>query len=469
MPSLPHALLLTLLLVLSGCPKPPAQRADAGQQPATKRSKRPRSARAVADTFIKRLIDQRFGQAAQQLSPRMAKAMNAAKLKELWATLEKQAGEYREIKVVRQRLKVPYTIVVFTLGFEKRAMDLQVTVSTTGHVAGLYYRPRPLVASKRPPPPYADKTRYKEVSVVVGAKPWALAGTLTLPVSATTTSKAPAVVLIHGSGPHDRDETVGPNKPFRDLAWGLASRGVAVLRYVKRTLAHQAAVTRELEKLTVKGETIDDALEALKLLRTRPELAPDQIFVLGHSLGGYVLPRIAARDDGKTAAGLIFVAANARPLEELVLAQYTYLSKLDGRVTGHEKKRLAHVKAKIERLKKGIKPDTPRQLLPLNLTAAYWLDLQAYKPLTLIKTIKKPMLFLQGERDYQVTIQDLMAWKRALAGRRDVRFARYPKANHLLIDGEGKPRPAEYKNASYVTKQAIIDIAAFISKSAKKR
>jgi len=77
----------------------------------------------------------------------------------------------------------------------------------------------------------------------------------------------PAVVLVHGSGPQDRDETIGPNKPFRDLAWGLASQGIAVLRYDKRTKVHGAMMAGAVEQFTVKEETIDDALAAVALLR----------------------------------------------------------------------------------------------------------------------------------------------------------------------------------------------------------
>ena len=90
----------------------------------------------------------------------------------------------------------------------------------------------------------------------------------------------PGVVLVHGSGPNDRDETIGPNKPFRDLAWGLATRGIAVLRYEKRTKRHRLKMALLANSLTVKEETIDDAVAAVTTLHAVEEIDASRIFVL---------------------------------------------------------------------------------------------------------------------------------------------------------------------------------------------
>ena len=158
-----------------------------------------------------------------------------------------------------------------------------------------------------------------------------LPATLTAPKGA---GPFPAIVLLHGSGPHDRDETIGPNKPFRDLAGGLAGQGVAVLRFEKRTKAYGLKLAK-VKDLTVKEEIFDDALAAVALLCKTPGIAPKKIFVLGHSLGGMAAPRLAQLDPD--IAGLIVMAGAARPIDDVIIEQIDYLLSLDKNATEKEK------------------------------------------------------------------------------------------------------------------------------------
>ena len=181
--------------------------------------------------------------------------------------------------------------VVNDCQFEKATLDVMLTFDAENKIAGMNISPR---ASAAPPAvPTPTSSRFAEESVTVGAgSEWALPGTLSMPVGPI----AAAVVLVHGSGPGDRDETIGPNTPFRDLAWGLADRGIAVLRYEKRTRQYAAKMAAD-RNLTVREETIDDAVLAAALLRTHARIDPARVFVVGHSLGGTLAPRIAARMD----------------------------------------------------------------------------------------------------------------------------------------------------------------------------
>ena len=222
-----------------------------------------------------------------------------------------------------------------------------------------------------PPAAYVHKDAFREREVTVGAGEWALPGTLSVPVGQ---GPFPAVVLVHGSGPNDRDETVEKNKPFRDLAWGLASRGVAVLRYEKRTRQHGAQLAG-VKNFTVQQETVDDALAAAELLRHTEGIDPKRVFVLGHSLGGMLIPRIGARDP--QLAGLIVMAGAAKPLEDIILEQVAYLDAADGAVTDQEKSRFESLKAEVARVK-ALKPgDTGTAL---GAPDSYWLDLRGYDP-----------------------------------------------------------------------------------------
>ncbi len=269
----------------------------------------------------------------------------------------------------------------------------------------------------------------------------------------------PAVVLVHGSGPNDRDETIGPNKPFKDLAWGLATRGIAVLRYEKRTKQCPGQMMASMATLTVNEEVVNDALAAAEYLRGVSGIDPHRVFVLGHSLGGTVAPRIAARDP--RLAGLILLAASNRNLADLMLAQSEYLAALDGTVAPEEAQALDELRQQVERVKA---LDFKEGEVILGAGKAYWADILAYDPVATAQSLTVPMLILQGERDYQVTMADFAAWKAGLADRSGVQFKSYPSLNHLFMAGSGQPNPAEYDVAGNVAREVVDDIAAWISR-----
>ncbi len=307
-------------------------------------------------------------------------------------------------------------------------------------------------------PPYADPAQFEERELVVGTGEWALPGTLSVPRGG---GPVPAVVLVHGSGPNDRGETVGPNKPFRDLAWGLASRGIAVLRYDKRTKVHTARVVQMLETFTVNEETVDDAVAAVSLLRRTVEIDSRRIFVLGHSLGGMLVPRIGRRDPD--IAGFVIMAGATRPLEDLILAQVTNLLPLSGLPSAEQQRRLDELKRQVARVKDpNLSPAVPRSELPFGLPAAYWLDLRGYNAAVAARDLNRPLLILHGGRDYQVTLEDFQGWQRELSSRQDVTFKLYPTLNHLFMEGAGRSTPAEYERPGHVAQVVIEDIATWI-------
>jgi uncharacterized protein len=267
-------------------------------------------------------------------------------------------------------------------------------------------------------------------------------------------------VLVHGSGPNDRDETLGPNKPFCDLAQGLASRGIAVLRYDKRTKVYAAKLASLADTLTVKEEVIDDALAAVEVLRHIKGIDPQRVYVLGHSLGGMLVPRIGQADGN--IAGLIVMAGPTRPLEDLVLDQTTYLASLGGAPTAEAKQQLDEIRRQAANVKSPKLSATTPAAEALGVPGSYWLDLRGYQPAQAAKLLTQPLLILQGGRDYQVTLVEYDGWRKALEGRKNASFKLYPKLNHLFMEGEGQSTPQEYDMRGPVPGYVIDDLAAWI-------
>jgi dienelactone hydrolase len=412
-----------------------------------------------ARAFIAALAKADFKAAAKDFDDEMVKAFPGDKLEKFWKDLIEKAGPLKKQGEAKKDKTEKYEVVRVTCEFEKAPLDIRVVYNNDGKIGGLF------VASGQPafefkPPPYAKKDSFRETEVTVTTGEWSLPGTLALPKGA---GPFPAVVLVHGSGPHDRDETIGPNKMLRDLAWGLASQGVAVLRYDKRTLVMRNKLAKAPEGLTVKEETVDDAVSAVDLLGTQKEIDKKRIFVLGHSLGAHAAPRIGVAAPNVT--GLILLAANSRPLEDLILEQVTYLLAQPGVPEEKRKETLEALKKQVERVKDPkLSADTPSRELPIGVPADYWLDLRKYDAVGTAAKLKQPMLILQGERDYQVTMADFDGWKKALAERTNVKLKSYAKLNHLFLEGEGKSKPDEYEKPGHVAAEVIDDIAGWIKK-----
>jgi hypothetical protein len=380
---------------------------------------------------------EKFDDVAKEFNAQVAAAMSAAQLADVWKALHQQFGAFRAFIDQQVRKQGAVTAVVLGCTFEKSELNATVAFDGDDKIAGLRLTPRP--APHREPPAPPASSRFSEQSVTVGTGEWTLPGTLSMPAGKISG----AVVLVHGSGPNDRDETVGANHPFRDLAWGLADRGIAVLRYEKRTRQYPDR-TAAIKNLTVRDETIDDAIAAARLLRSRDRIDPKRVFVLGHSLGGTLAPRIAAEDGAL--AGIVIMAGATRPLEQVAREQIAYLASLAPAASPVDQE------AALQRLLHAA-PDS------------YWKDLNAYQPARTAATLTIPILILQGERDYQVTLDDLKGWRSALDDRPNVTIKTYPSLNHLFLPGEGKSTPGEYERAGRIPDLVLDDIARWIDRA----
>jgi dienelactone hydrolase len=387
----------------------------------------------------------------------MKAALPPEKLRGFWAGWLGAAGRLRSCTEPRTSLSGDFTLAFSTCTFEKQPAELKLTFHPDGRLAGMFLEPG---AGARPDwtaPSYVTPGAFREREVKVVSGPLSLPGTLAMPVG---DGPFPGVVLVHGSGPQDRDETIGGLRPFQDLAQGLASRGIAVLRYDKRTKVYQKALAARSD-LTVKEEVIDDALEAVRLLRATEGIDKRRVFLAGHSLGAILAPHLAALDS--SLAGVVLLAAPSRPMSEVLRDQARSL--LAPGATEAQRLAAPGILKEADALADlyAGRPG-PASGTILGAPVSYWLDLKSYRPAETARSLRTPILVLQGERDFQVTMADFNGWKKALSGRAGVTLTSYPALNHLFAPGEGRGTPDEYQRPGHVGAEVVEDIAAFVKR-----
>ncbi len=403
---------------------------------------------SIATRLLDHMDAKDYAAAEASFTPDMAAAVPADKLKAVWESLPVQVGAAKgrgEAKVTPHQ---GMQVVVIPLHHANGELIAQVVVDAEGRIAGFLIQPAPPVPAAAP----AADASYLERDFPVGDLP----GTLAMP-KAPATTKIAAVVLVHGSGPQDRDETIGPNRPFLDIARGLAAQGIAVLRYEKRTKARPQDFADG--KYTMDEETTNDAVAAVAALRAAPGIDPDKIFVLGHSQGGMLAARIAQHSGH--VAGLILFAAPARSLLTILPEQNRYLLNADGIINAQEQQFLDELDRKIVDVRSDA--DVADKDTPLGLPAGYWRAFEKIDPLAGAHALKLPLLLLQGGRDFQVVDTDWQLWKKSFSADPRATFKHYPALNHLGIAGEGPGTLAEYSTpGGHVDAQMIDDIAGWI-------
>jgi dienelactone hydrolase len=394
--------------------------------------------RAAARSVVGEFSRHAFAEVALRFDDKMRAMLPVEKVEQAWLGLENRSGKFTKITEVAEPPPVMgYRRVAVTCAFERGSWILQLAFDAQHRMAGLGFvpanaTPEPLAPNERP--------------LTVGAPGIKLPAILSMPKG---DGPFPSVVLVHGSGPLDADETIGPNKPFRDLAWGLAARGIAVLRYEKRTHAGQLKAD---SRYTVNEETVDDARAAVALLLQTEKLDQKRIYVLGHSLGAMLAPRIAV--ENPSVAGLILLAGNTRPLEELVLEQL--------KRTG-DPKLIAAAEATVKAVRNPkLAPGDKVSFIGVEIPGSYFLDLRSYRPAAAAAALSLPMLVLQGDRDIQVMLADYDGWVKAVGSRANVKTKRYPTLTHQFMPGEGKS--GDYAKPAHVADEVMEDIAAFIGK-----
>ena len=303
-------------------------------------------------------------------------------------------------------------------------------------------------------------------NIIIGTK-YPLNGLLTLPE--TGTAPYPAVVLVHGSGPNDMDEKVGNTYSFRDLAEGLAKHGIATIRYHKRTFVYGKELVKDQKlDLSVKEESIEDAVFAADLLRKDQRINPEKIFIAGHSMGGMLAPRIDA--EGGNFAGLIILAGSPRKMEELMTEQQNaYLKDANAIIKWIADKQIEKIRKKFAQIYDMTEEEAKTTPVLGKYIKAYYFREWGLKPsIDYLKNTSKPILVMHGSADVHVSVKnDFEKYKEILSNNPNVSFKLYPNLNHLFmpsIYGDIKKIMKEYKKPQKMEEYVISDIAAWVKK-----
>ncbi len=279
-------------------------------------------------------------------------------------------------------------------------------------------------------------TRFETVThpgdepVTIPANGFNLAGTVTRPVGLQQRMRFPAVVLVAGSGPQDRNETVFGIPIFGQIAGALADAGFLVVRYDKRGVGQSGG---RAESATI-SDYADDALAVFKYVSKRPDVVPQRVAMLGHSEGAAVAMIAGARE--KKISALILVAGMGVPGADLVLWQQQHVLERS-KLPPEERAAKIELQKKIENAVltgKGWE-GIPNDLRKLADTA-WFHSVLAFDPAKVMKDVRQPILIVNGTLDTQVppsNAEKLAQYARERKKNAGVELKLIPGVNHLLV------------------------------------
>ncbi|PGX85343.1 permease [Bacillus thuringiensis] len=332
-----------------------------------------------------------------------------------------------------------------------RKNNLQTTFVYTkdGKVADIQTQMQPLIVKPK------EGEKWEESSIKVGYNEKKLNGLLTLPKGI---EKPPVAILLQGSGPNNMDSIIGTglNRPFADIAHGLAEKGIASIRYDKRSYAYPNDV------FDVETEYLKDAKEAVRLVKEDERVDSNRIYLIGHSQGGLVGPKIA--QDNPEIKGFVSMAGPLRRLEDIVLTQTKLRLKQENLSDERKKEELDNTKAGVEKIKKLNSADKTEVIL--GYPVSYWNSLNKIDGVSIVKNLNIPMFIMQGTTDFHVLEKvDYKLWQEALAGKDNVSFKLYPGLSHLFMPGGSADKfdGSIYNKPAHVDSQVIEDISGWIN------
>ncbi len=379
-------------------------------------------------TLVRYFVEEKYDSVYARFDANMKQQLSKEYLETIWKQIESKYGLFETIKASQLLPNDELWMVDVVIGFVNQDVSAKITYDSTNKIAGIFFTPLNKVSSFYKIPDYADTSVFYEKNIKFGIPGWELEGTLTLPKN--NIGKPLVMVLVPGLGAHERDLTLGKNKIFKDLAYGLSSKGIATFRFDKRTYTYKNKMSKQVD-VDFDDVIVDDVIAAVNMLANSEEVDKNNILVAGHSFGGYLLPEIIERSEH--IKGAIFLAAPARHLTEVLKNQYDTMIMADGKVDENEAEFIEKFDIQIKNALNISKNDRilPKHL-PLGLTASFWkyiddYDLKAHKNKKGVK-----MLFLHAMNDEQVNDRDWEIWSEIYGNDKSCTMIKLKDLNHIF-------------------------------------
>ncbi|PNQ06270.1 dienelactone hydrolase [Mesotoga sp. SC_NapDC2] len=402
----------------------------------------------VVDTYLKGFFSGEFENIFELQNEQVKASLTPEALSGAYANIVGVAGEFVEVLNLESSTNDGMISFVLTCRFANGIFDITVTLDSDEKVAGFYFRQS--AYSERELPEYADPSAYTEQDITVGKEPYYLPAKLMVPNDLET---YPLVIILQGSGTHDIDGTLGPNKPYRDIAVGLASKGIATLRYPKKYLVYPDKVDEI--GTSAEAEYVDDALVVIEQMKSIPLFSG--IYLAGHSMGGMVAPWIA---EEAGVDGVIVLAGSPVKLAQISLDQNLDLA--GDQMTEEQKAQT------IEFFNQLLNGEIPEETeLAPGLTAGYYYSLDRYFCMPVLEETELPVLIANAELDFQSPKHYFDVFVEELKDRPNITLKLFEGLNHLFMETDGKMKSIEeYSRPGYVSVELIDLIVEWVNELA---
>lgn len=402
-------------------------------------------------TYAEQMATGEFSYVTEEFSKSLKRQLTEEQLKAGWDTTVANIGDYIGIHDCTTSKEKDLTIVLVILEYENNGIQLRLVYNKESKIDGIwinYYKIDKKTSKE-------SNDIFEEIEIKIGDGDYPLDGMLTLP---TKVKNPPVVILVHGSGQSDMDETIGAsqNKPFRDIAHGLAEQGIATIRYNKRYFQYPELATKDI---TINEEVLNDVSLAIQCAVESAAVDSSNVFILGHSLGGMLAPKIAS--DNTNVTGIISLAGSPRNLGDIIIDQNKdAINRLEGTSDTDKEALIQQIEDEVQKLK-NVTIEDDSEILGVH--SSYWYSLNQIHTDEILNQLDIPMMFLQGSADFQVYADiDYVLWQTLLEDRENVTFHLYDELNHLFMTTNGKVDITEYDKAGTVDSKVIEDIALFI-------